>query len=159
MHIRKAKIIDIKQIQKVFMEYEKASVGYLPEKYKSLRNKRKPFDKHLKKALVKDIRQKNACLLVAEEKSKICGFIFGEIKEDKNMLFKRPKTGELYNLAVLKSHQGKSISSLLWKELRKWFVQQKCVFITLSVNSNNPAQEIYQKWGFELFYLKMIRKV
>ncbi|MEK6845490.1 MAG: GNAT family N-acetyltransferase, partial [Nanoarchaeota archaeon] len=147
MHIRKAKIKDIEQIMLVFKDYEKASVGYLPAKYKSLRNKKKPFKKHLRKALAKDIRQRNACLLVAEEGGKVLGFIFGEIRDDKNLLFNRPKTGELYNLAVLKTHQGKGIASMLWKGLRAWFAEKKCKMITLSVNSNNRnAQEIYKRW-------------
>ena len=159
MQVRKARIKDIEQIKTVFMEYEEASVNYIPKKYQYLRKKKGPLNQKIKLALTKDIKEKDSLFLVAEENHKVVGYIFGKIRDDKHPLFNPPKTGELDTVAVLKSHQGKGISSKLWKELLKWFAKKKCVFITLSVNSNNPAQEIYKKWGFELFYLRMIRKV
>jgi ribosomal protein S18 acetylase RimI-like enzyme len=159
MIIRKAKLSDIDSLVPIFMDYEIASVGYLADKYKCMRNKKKPLVKHIKLAFKKDIGKKNALFLVAEEKGKLIGYIFGQIGENEHPLFKRPKGGELHDLAVLKTHQGKGISGKLWKELLAWFIKQKCEIITLSVNSNNQAQEIYKHWGFDVFYLRMIKKL
>jgi ribosomal protein S18 acetylase RimI-like enzyme len=159
MKVRTAKISDIESIIPVFMDYEKASEGYLSEEYKSMRNKKKPLKKHIKLAFDKDIQQKNGKFLVVEDEDKIVGYIFGEVRDDSHPLFKRPKTGEFNDLAVLKSYQGKGIASKLWNELENWFVKKNCEMVTLSVNINNSAQEIYAKWGFEKFYLRMIKKL
>lgn len=159
MKIRAAKIQDIEKIIPIFLDYERASEDYLSNKYKSLRNKKKPLKKYIKKAFERDIKQKNSKFLVLETDNNIVGYIFGEIRDDTHPLFKRPKTGEFNDLAVLKEYQGKGIASKLWKELEKWFIQKNCEMISLSVNINNPAQEIYTKWGFEKFYLRMIKKI
>ena len=159
MKIRKARIEDVDLIIPVFKEYELASESYLPDKYKCIRNKRKPLKKHIKIALEKDITKKNSKFLVMEHNNMIVGYIFGEIRENKHPLFKEPKTGEVSDLAVLNEYQGKGIAGKLWRELENWFIKNKCEFISLSVNSNNTAQEIYKKWGFELFYLRMIKKL
>ena len=159
MKIRIARIKDIKQIILVFREYEKASLEYLPKKYKCMRNKKKPLNKCIILAFNKLIEKKNSKFLVFEKNNKIVGYIFGEIRDDSHPLFNRPKTGELNDIAVLKKYQGKNIASELWEELLAWFVKNKCEMITLSVNSNNQAQEIYKKWGFEVFYLRMIKKI
>lgn len=159
MKVRTAKIEDIELIIPVFMDYEKASEGYLSRKYRSMRNKKKPLKKHIKLAFEKDIQQKNGKFLVMEDQGRILGYIFGEIRDDRHPLFKRPKTGELNDIAVLKEHQGKGIASKLWNELQDWFIKKDCEMITLSVNINNSAQEIYKRWGFEKFYLRMIKKL
>ena len=159
MIIRTAKMKDIDQIMVVFKDYDNASIDYLPTKYKLMRNKKKPIEKHIKLALEKDIKQKDSKYLVMEDKDKIVGYIFGEIRDDSHPLYDRPKTGELNDLAVLKEHQGKGISTKLWEELWAWFKKNKCEMVTLSVNCNNKAQEIYKKWGFDLFYWRMIKKI
>ncbi len=159
MRIRTAKIKDIDSLIPVFLEYEQDSVGYLPGKYKCMRNKKAPLMKHIKLAFKKYIKQKNSLFLVAEEEGKILGYIFGEIRDDKHPLFKLPKTGELNDIAVLRTCRGKRISGRLWKELLAWFIKNKCKIITLSVNSNNQAKEIYKHWGFDVFYFRMIKKL
>jgi ribosomal protein S18 acetylase RimI-like enzyme len=159
MKIRKATTKDLEQIKTVFLDYEKASMGYLPRKYRLLRNKTKPIDKNIRKALLKDIHAKEAIFLVAEEHKRVVGYIFGHIRDDRHPLWNPPKTGELTDIAVLSTHRGFGIGSKLWHELLKWFKKEKCTFITLSVNVNNNAQEIYKKWGFDKFYLRMIKKM
>lgn len=159
MKIRKATLKDVGQIAVVFKDYETASVGYISKKYQYLRKKKGPLNQKIRLAIIKDIKHKHSRFLVMEDNDKIVGYIFGTIKNDKHPLFNPPKTGELDTIAVLKSYRGRGIASQLWKELLAWFKREKCKFITLSVNYNNPAQEIYQNWGFEIFYLRMIRKL
>ena len=159
MRIRAARIQDIDSIIPVVMDYEKASESYLADKYKSMRDKKKPLKKHIKLAFEKDIQKKNAKFLVIEDGNKIIGYIFGEVRDDSHPLYKRPKTGELNDIAVLNKYQGKGVASRLWKELQKWFIRKKCRMVTLSVNSNNKAREIYKRWGFDVFYLRMIKKI
>jgi len=158
-YMRVAKVKDIEQIIPVFLEYEKASEKYLARKYKSMRNKKKPLQTKIRLALKNNIEQKNSRFLVFEDDGKIVGYIFGEIRDDSHALYKSPKTGELNDIAVLKIYQGKGVASNLWTELLSWFTKKKCEMVTLSVNSNNQAQEIYKKWGFDLFYLRMIKKI
>jgi ribosomal protein S18 acetylase RimI-like enzyme len=160
MVIRKAKLKDIELLIPVFLDYEKDSENYLDKKFKALRNKKKPLNKNIKLAFKKNIPKKNSLFLVFEENKQILGYIFGEIRSDKHPLFNIPKTGELNDIAVLKTMRGKGISSMLWKELEMWFLKKRCTFITLSVNINNIlAQEIYKKWGFEEFYFRMIKSI
>lgn len=124
-----------------------------------MRNKKKPLEKHIKLSFKRDILKKNSKFLVMEDEGKLIGYIFGEIRDDSHPLFKVPKSGELNDLAVLKEYQGKKIASQLWKKLLEWFVRNNCKIITLSVNYNNQAREIYENWGFEKFYLRMIKKL
>ncbi|MBU2406398.1 MAG: GNAT family N-acetyltransferase, partial [Nanoarchaeota archaeon] len=126
MKIRIAKIEDVPSLLVLFMEQEKSGVSFLPKKYKSMRNKKKPLKKHIKLALEKDIKQKNSRFLVMEDNEKIVGYIFGEIRDSTHPLFKRPKSGELSDMAVLKTYQGKGIAGKLWKELLDWFTKKKC---------------------------------
>ncbi len=159
MRVRTAKSQDVELIIPVFMDYEKASEEYLSEKYKSMRNKKKPLNKYIRLSFEKEISQKNAKFLVMEDQNKIVGYIFGEIRDDTHPLYKLPKTGELNDIAVLNEFQGKGIASKLWNELQKWFIEKNCKMITLGVNINNSAQNIYEKWGFEKFYFRMIKKL
>ncbi len=159
MIIRKAKISDIDQIILVFKDYETASVSYLPKKYKMMRNKKKPLEEHIRKALLKDFKTKNSIFLVAEDKGEIIGYIFGEIRDDSHPLYNYPKGGELNDIAVRKKHQGKGVASQLWKELLKWYKSKNCEIVTLNVNANNSAKKMYEKWGFDPFYFRMIKKL
>jgi ribosomal protein S18 acetylase RimI-like enzyme len=159
MIIRKAKLDDIDSLIPIFIDYEKANVSYLTDWYRFMRDRKEPWMRYVKLAFKKDITKKNSLFLVAEEKGKLVGYIFGEIKHEKHPLFKKPKTGELNDIAVLKSYRGKGVSSKLWKELLAWFVKQKCEIVNLNVNVNNQAQEIYKHWGFDTFYLNMIKKL
>ena len=160
MIVRKAEIKDIEEIIPVFQEYESASLGYLPKKYQCIRNKKEPIIENIKKAFIKDIRYKDSIFLIALDDKKIVGYIYGIVRDDQHPLFKPVKTGELNDIAVLKEYRSKGIASLMWKELDKWFKRQDCKMITLSVNCNNDhAQEVYKKWGFETFYLRMIKSI
>ena len=104
MKIRKAKLKDIDLIIPVFEDYEEASLDYLPQKYKSLRNKKKPLKKHIRLNYKKDITKKNSIFLVAEEDNKIVGYIFWEIRDDSHPLYDMPKTGEFNDIAVLNEY-------------------------------------------------------
>ncbi|MFT4309212.1 MAG: N-acetyltransferase family protein [Candidatus Woesearchaeota archaeon] len=159
MRIRKAKTEDIDQIIRVFKDYEKASISYLPKKYKVMRRKKKPINKHIRLALTIDIEKKSSRFLVMEDNNTIVGYILGEIRDDNHPLFNRPKTGEFSDIAVLKEYQGRGIASKLYYKLEEWFINNKCEMITLSVNKNNPAKNIYENWGFESFYMRMIKKI
>jgi GNAT superfamily N-acetyltransferase len=159
MKIRRAKLEDIDSIIPVFLDYEESSMKYLAKKYKAMRDKKNPLLKHIKKALEEDIVKKNGRYLIMEHEKRIIGYIFGEIREDKHPLFKRPKTGEFSDIAVKKEYQGQGISSLLYKELEEWFIKRKCEMITLNVNINNDAKKIYERWGYEPYYLRMIKKL
>ncbi len=159
MRVRRAMEQDIEAIAKVYLEYERAAVRLLPDKYKSLRDKKKPVIKHVKLALLKDICRRDSVFFVMEHEEKVVGYIFGEIRDDSHPLFQKPKTGELNDIAVLGDHQGKGVGRKLWDELSDWFRKKGCRFVTLSVNPNNQAKRVYEKWGFSEFYSRMIKEL
>jgi ribosomal protein S18 acetylase RimI-like enzyme len=160
MIVRKAKISDIEKLIPVFMDYEKASINYLPKKYKSMRNKKTPLKTNIKKSFISNFRKKNSLFLVAEDDNKILGYIFGEIRDDSHPLFNYPKSGELNDIAVLKKYRNKSISTKLWNKLLNWFKYNNCEIVTLSVNFYNfKSQQVYKHWGFDPFYYRMIKKL
>lgn len=159
MAVRPARLEDITKIIPVFVEYERASVSYLPEEYRALRRKREPLEEHIARALERDIAREESRFLVYEDEGVIVGYAYGTIRDDEHPLYDPPRTGEFSDLAVLTSHQGRGIASALWKELLDWFREERCELVTLSVNANNAARAIYEKWGFEEFYVRMIKKL
>jgi len=159
MKVRKATIEDVELIVPVFMDCEKENESYLSTKYKSMRNKKKPLLKYVKIALKADIEKKGSRFLLMEDNGAVVGYIFGEVRDDRHPLFERPKTAELSDIAVLGKYRKQGVAARLYKELESWFVKKGCRMITLSVNFNNTAQEMYKKWGFEKFYLRMIKKL
>jgi ribosomal protein S18 acetylase RimI-like enzyme len=92
---------------------------------------------------------------VYEFNSKIVGYIYGTVNQPKSIHLDLPKTGVLEDLAVLKEFRGRKIASELWRELKKWFKNEKCKAIQLQVINGNPADQIYEKWGFDLVLKKM----
>ena len=158
MIVRRAAEKDIEGMKRVFFECEKDNLSYLKPKYRCLRDKKKPVEKNLRRSIIAEMKNKDGIFLVAVEGKEICGYAYGSIWKD-NLLFHIPKTGEFQHFAVLKKYRSKGAASMLWNELLSWFKKKKCRIITLSVNLNNPAQEIYKHWGFEVFYLRMIKKM
>ena len=159
MSVRPARQEDIPALVPVVSDYERTSVSLLSENYRPLRRIREPFEENLSRALEACIASPESQLFVYEEEGAVVGYAIGKIREDNDILYDPPRTGEFSELAVLQSHRGKGRASALWNTLLGWFREQGCEFVTLSVNANNTAREIYGKWGFETFYVRMIKKL
>lgn len=159
MIIRKAKPKDVNKILILSNEFNEAIKKITPKKFMAYRKFVSPEKETIRKAILKDIRKKNGLFLVAEENSKLLGYIFGTIGPLKKEVFDTPLTGELEDIVVSKKYRGKGIATKLWRELQKYFKKQNCKFYQLSVGAKNPAKKIYEKWGFEDVLVKMRQKI
>ena len=159
MVVRVARTEDIPALIPVILDYECTSVSMLSENYRSLRRMREPIEERLSRNLESCIADSESQLFVYEEEGVVVGYAIGKIREADDVLYDPPRTGEFSELAVLPSHRGKGRASALWNPLLAWFREQGCEFVTLSVNANNTARAVYEKWGFETFYIRMIKKI
>jgi len=152
MIIRKATKKDISTILELCKELQKDVIKGIP---KNLRG----FDTILpKKMLMERINDKNALSLVVEENGVVVGYNLNkiEITFGDTSDIKQGKISEIY---ISKKFRGKSISTLLYQEALKWFKDNGCEYIQLNVYENNPAKDIYIKWGFKPFSLNMKKQI
>lgn len=160
--IRKATIKDADQIFNVFLDMVKSEDTAMRNTNKylmRLRRKRDDFETSSKRGIREEIKAKNSLFLIAIDKDKVVGYARGEIKHSKNPFFKRVKTGHLHSLAVLKKYRGKKIASQLHTKIEQWFKKRKCIQMNLFVLENNPAIDIYKKWGYKRFINTMSKKL
>lgn len=160
--IRKATIKDVDQIYEVFLGMVRSENKAMRDTNKyltRLREKRDDFTISSKRGLRQEIKAKNTYYLVAVANDKIVAYARGEIKYSKNLFFKRVRTGHLHSLAVLKKYRKKGIASRLHREIEQWFKKRKCIQMNLFVLENNPAIDIYKKWGYKTFVNTMSKKL
>ena len=104
-----------------------------------------------KEVIKKDLQKPNHLFLIAENKIQV-GYIWG--------YYNKSKKGYINEVFVTKKQRGKKISSLLMKEMLKWFKKNKITTISLHVFApNEHAIMIYKKWGFIPFSLDMKKKL
>jgi ribosomal protein S18 acetylase RimI-like enzyme len=157
MIIRIAKKEDVKNLLPLFIEYNKFLWKLLPKKESFFKNPRDNFDNYIKKSLNQMISDKKHKMLVAEIDNALVGSISGWINNYKNSLFEDScKVGTFGYLIVKKDFQNNGISSKLKEGIFNWFKEKKCKFVTLEVNTNNPAKNIYKKWNFKTYSEKML---
>lgn len=160
--IRKAKAKDVSEVYAVLLEMitsEDSSSKKVSGFLMNLRRKKSDFQESAKKELIREFRERNSIYLVAEIDKKIVGYVRGSILENKDPFFKTNKIGYLNALAVLKKYAGRGIASKLNQSIEKWFKENKCSQIHLEVFENNPAIQIYEKWGYITFNRKMAKKI
>jgi len=148
MIIRQANKKDLNQL--VTLEKD-----FLIATQKMLKPEFKLFDEATSKSeFLKKIKDNDCLILVAEKKKKIIAFSVNEIK--KAQLNKRfINEGKISGIFVSKYYRKRGISSLLLKDSIKWFKSKRCIYLQLNVFKNNPAKDIYKKWGFDEFSIQM----
>lgn len=162
MKIRQATIKDVDQIYEVFLDMIKSEDAAFKKTDSFLmrrRKKRADFITYSKKGLRQEILDKKCKYLVAVIDDKIVGYARGEIQNHQNFFFQKEKVGYLHALAVLKKYRGQKISSQLHQALEVWFIKRNVILINLSVANNNPAIDIYKKWGYKTYIYKMFKKL
>ena len=93
-------------------------------------------------------------ILTAVENSQVVGLIIGEINENAPLLLP-DKYGYIRVLVVGKAARGKGVGETLWKELKKWFLNNKITEIQLYTSIvNNGAETFWEKQGFRTFLKK-----
>lgn len=160
--IRQATKKDVDQIYQVFLymiKSEDAAFRKTNHYLMKFRQKRDDFETSSKKGIREEIKMKHCKFFVAVVDDKIVGYARGEIKHSPNFFFKKVKTGYLHSLVVMKKYRGKGIASQLHQKMLGWFTKRKCLAMNLSVVNNNPAINIYKKWGYKTFIYKMSKKL
>lgn len=160
MIIRQATKDDLQQITQLFIELTKDEASYLQDSFKPLINLREPKEKYCSDMLEEHIQNQKGLFLLAQEQDDILGFIFGYYKDlEKTDAYDSPRAGYISDLVVTQKARGKNIASKLKDELVSWFKKQQCEYLELFVIKNNPAAQIYEKWGFETTILRMHKKL
>jgi ribosomal protein S18 acetylase RimI-like enzyme len=156
MIIRVAKKDDLEKLVPLFVEYNQSLWKLLPKKDSFFKNPKNNFPVYIKKSVSYLLSHKKYYILVAEESGKLVGTVSGWVEKERNSLFKDSCIlGNLGYFVVKKEFAGRGIGSRLKRELFLYFKNKKVNFITLEVNLNNPAKEIYKKWGFKTYSEKM----
>lgn len=140
MKIRDAKILELKEIMKLWIKFQEEHLKYgidiiIEARAKQAEQKiRRDFDK------IK--------ILVVVEKSKIIGFGIANVVNAKNKGFKN-NFGYISEVYVLPKYRGKGIGTKLINGLIKWLKPKKIKKIDIVVFIDNPAKKLYEKIGFK----------
>ncbi|HGJ64169.1 TPA: GNAT family N-acetyltransferase [bacterium] len=85
------------------------------------------------------------CIVVAIIDSKIIGYLAGIIEED---LYER--FGYIGEVFISKNFRNKGISTKLKDKFIEFLKSKNINLCRIDVNPDNPAQEVYKKWGFKI---------
>ena len=93
-------------------------------------------------------------IVLAIKNEEIVGYLIGKIEENPY-----EKVGYISEVFVKKEHRNKSISTKL-KDKFLEFLKERCITLCrIDVNFDNPAQEVYKKWGFRIDKYRMSLKI
>ncbi len=160
MKIRKAINEDVDELVKLYILYNKDLEKITPKRNQYFNKKKVTYNFEIKKSITKTLKDKSSIILIVEENGKLVGTVSGWVTEIKSDLFNdTTKFGYLQYLFVLPKYRNKGLSSKLKNKLFDWFKEKGCNFIRLDVASTNPAIKAYEKWGFEVDSLKMIKQL
>ncbi len=117
--------------------------------------------KKITNELIRNITSERGAIFVTELDNDIVGYIYGVIvnsSEKDTREFVPLILGKVEDIYVEKHFQNKGVGTLLMNEIQKFFKENGCNKITLTVLSNNQhAIEYYRKLGFETECLEMIK--
>lgn len=143
--IRRAKAKDLNNILRLNFELFK-------KEYKE-------YDKNLnmewtnrqgKKIFSQAIGDRKCCLIVAEVKESIVGYLCGSLYKKGVMFWKNGKGAELENMFVEKAFRSSGIGTKLIETFLEWCHNQKVNFVELRTNfKNKEARTFYEKTGFK----------
>ncbi len=154
MIIRKAKKEDVEQIILLYIPYLK----YQGKFAKWTGNSKSKIDiNEIRRGIEISLNKNNNIFLVAEEKSKISGFVHAEI-----MAHSESRTDKkVVEIVDIYSHiKGKGIGKMLLKEIEKWAKNNKSDYILWEfITENKTAGEFCRKNKFKDFKTKMLKKL
>lgn len=104
------------------------------------------------------LKDKKAKLIVAEEKRRIVGYIYGQLKAGPDHL----KIGELGHIEacyVEESSRKQGVMKQMLKKLLSWFKDSGAEMAELGVYSNNPARIVWEKLGFSEYHREMRKEL
>lgn len=113
----------------------------------------KQYDKNINEEFVVTnmyenyMEDKNKCILVAEEKQEIVGYLYGFIKEnDVTICLQEARLDALY---VKEEYRRRKIANALILEFKKWVNNYNIKIIEVNVwSKNEKAKNLYAKHNF-----------
>jgi ribosomal protein S18 acetylase RimI-like enzyme len=149
MKIRKAVKKDIPALIELFMALAKNE-----SKISHLKRADKKTREFFAKGLPKWIPRKNNVLLIAEDKDKPVGYIFGW-KEYISEEYKNPYVGYICECYVDKKYRGQGIAQRLLEKINSSFKKMGLKEAKLIVGSKNPSRKVWEHLGFKEEYKEM----
>lgn len=112
-------------------------------------------DKFEKIPFLESLENDKIVAFVAEENSKVVGYILGEFKNAPHLV--HPNIAHIANFGVSKSYRSKGIGKALMNAFYKLCEENKIGEIRLGVyNQNIGAYKFYEKYGFVPLEQKMV---
>jgi len=107
----------------------------------------------------RSMKRKDVAVFVAQENSKLVGYLIAKIKEEKPV-FKLRKRGAITDLFVEKGYRRQGIGRKLVEKALAWFRNRNLQFAELSVHIKNISGKIaWRRMGFEDHMILMRRKL
>lgn len=105
------------------------------------------------------LEKEHQTVLLAHKGGQGVGFIFLSIREAADYpSYVNRRYGVVENLGVLPSMQGQGVAQALMGAAHGWFTAQNVQTVELSVYSfNDPALKLYEKLGYQVESLRMVK--
>lgn len=143
--VRQIKVDDAEKYMELYRKLDEETNFRLYEP-----NERKISLSDQKKEIEALSKSKNSIIIVAEDGDELVGYLsaFGRSQS-------RIKHIVTIGIAILQSHVGKGIGTMLFQEVEAWAKEHNKHRLELTVMENNPsAYGLYRKMGFEIEGLK-----
>lgn len=153
MIIRKAEETDFKQVLDLQLELEKTECKFDSNLVEGC------YDTNEGKRRLKNrIMDKNQIFLVAQSDDEIIGFIDGRIMDE--AIWYKEKVGILEHICVGKEYRKKGIAMLLLKKFEEEIKKMGAKYIQiLAFPNNNPAIDLYKKYGYKEYSVYYSKKI
>lgn len=153
--IRKATIIDLKDIQRLNFELFKKEY----KQYDKSLNMKWTYGKVGEKYFRKKITRKDSFAEVAEKEGRVIGYMCGGIQE--RMFYrKKAKYAEAENMFIEKKFRRKGLGAILVKDFMKWCKKNKVDYVSTSASAQNKlGLKFYRRYGFKDYSLTLETKL
>ncbi len=151
--IRSATVEDLEQLQQLDQAYYEERRAMLAPDFQCLEA---PMSSE---QMLERIRSDRYRVFVAETEAGIIGFIVGRTREMTLPSGEHESEGRVCDLFVSKDHRRRGIAGQLYAKAREWFTQQGCLWEGLTVYAANPAQALYEEWGYQPNSINMRKRL
>jgi ribosomal protein S18 acetylase RimI-like enzyme len=151
--IRRATVDDLEQLHQLDQTYYAERLAMLAPDFQCLEAPMSP------QQMLERIRSDRFRVFVAESEAGVIGFIVGRTREMTLLSGEHESEGRVCDLFVSKDHRRRGIAGRLYAKAREWFAQQGCLWEGLTVYANNPAQALYEEWGYQPYSVNMRKRL
>lgn len=147
---------ELSRLLKEFLSYTRKYYSKRVLEFDNYTNSRKIS--YIKEILNNFKNQKHSRFLIAEEESKIVGYIMGVVDKNPDKVMK--KSGHIKSFFVSEKSREKGVGKKLYLSLVDWFKKQKCDHLELDVfDGNEKTISMYKKWGFKENLIKLKKRL